>query len=100
MSFFIDANLEPNVAIFLNDAGYRAEYSDYVLSEAAEDEADILLYVRREELVVITADVKNFAVVNESRHEGVFYLDNQRTSAYRIPTQYSTSSTSTALLTT
>ena len=29
---------------------------------------------------------KNFAAFDESRHEGVFYLDKQRTSAYRIAT--------------
>lgn len=33
---------------------------------------------------MITADVKNFAKFDESRHEGVFFLDNQRESAYTI----------------
>ena len=85
-AFFIDANLEPKVATILDNEGYRAEYSDYVLTEDADDEDDILPYVRQEELVVITADVKNFAAFDESRHEGVFYPDKQRTSAYRIAT--------------
>jgi predicted nuclease of predicted toxin-antitoxin system len=83
-AFFVDANLEPEVATLLDKEGYCAEYSDYVLGEDADDEDDILPYVRQEELVVITADVKNFAAFDESHHEGVFYLDNQRTSAYRI----------------
>lgn len=61
LAFFVDANLEPDVARFLQQDGYRAEYSDYVLDEDADDEADILAYVREEELIVITADVKNFA---------------------------------------
>lgn len=83
-AFFVDANLEPTVADLLEDEGYRAEYSDYVLDEDADDEDDILPYVRREELIVVTADVKNFAAFDESRHEGVFYLDNQRAPAYDI----------------
>lgn len=85
-AFFVDANLEPRVAELLEDAGYRAEYSDYVLSEDADDEEDILPYVRIEELIVITADVKNFAAFDESRHEGVFLLNNQQASAYQIAT--------------
>lgn len=85
-AFFVDANLEPEVATILDEEGYRAEYADYVLNEDADDEDDILPYVYQEELVVITADVKNFAAFEESRHEGVFYLDNQRTSAYKIAT--------------
>ena len=83
-AFFVDANLEPTVASVLEDEGYRAEYSDYALHEDADDEADILPYVRREELIVVTADVKNFAAFDESRHEGVFYLDSQRTAAHQI----------------
>ena len=57
-AFFIDANLEPKVATILDNKGYRAEYSDYVLTEDADDEDDILPYVCQEELVVITADVE------------------------------------------
>jgi hypothetical protein len=71
LAFFVDANLEPNVSDFLEDEGYRAEYSDYVLDEDADDEDDILPYVRRQELLVVTATVKNFAAFDESRHEGV-----------------------------
>jgi hypothetical protein len=83
-AFFVDANLEPEVATILDEKGHRAEYSDYTLDEDADDEDDILPYVRQEELIVITADVKNFAAFDESRHEGVFYLNDQRASAYRI----------------
>lgn len=83
-AFFVDANLEPGVAEKLEAEGYRAEHSDYVLSEDADDEEDILPYVRQEELIVITADVKNFAAFDESRHEGVFYLDNQRAPTHEI----------------
>lgn len=83
-AFFVDANLDPEVAALLESDGYRADYSDYVLDEDADDEDDILPYVRREELVVVTADVTDFAAFDDSRHEGVFYLDNQRASAYRI----------------
>ena len=83
-AFFIDANLEPRVAEILEKEGYRAEYSDYVLSEDADDEDDILPYVRKEELIIVTADVKNFAPLDESKHEGLFLVNNQRTSAYAI----------------
>jgi hypothetical protein len=83
-AFFIDANLEPRVAEILRKEGYRAEFSDYVLSEDADDEADILPYVQQEELIIVTADIKNFAPIDESRHEGLFLLNNQRSSAYSV----------------
>jgi len=83
-AFFIDANLEPRVAEILEKEGYRADYSDYVLSEDADDEDDILPYVRKEELIIVTADIKNFAPLDESEHEGLFLVNNQRTSAYAI----------------
>jgi hypothetical protein len=83
-AFFVDANIEPRVAELLRKEGYQAEFSDYVLNPDADDEADILPYVRQEELIVITADVKNFAPLGESEHEGVFLLNNQRASAYKV----------------
>jgi hypothetical protein len=83
-AFFIDANLEPRIAEILRKEGYRAEYSDYVLDEDADDEADILPYFQQEELMIVTADIKNFAPLDESRHEGLLLVDNQRTSAYAV----------------
>jgi predicted nuclease of predicted toxin-antitoxin system len=82
--FFIDANLEPRIAEFLREEGYPAEYSDYVLDEDADDEDDILPYVQQEELMIVTADIKNFAVLDNSRHEGLLLVNNQRVSAYAI----------------
>jgi len=83
-AFFIDANLEPRTAEFLQEEGYRAEFSDYVLDEDADDTADILPYVRQEELMIVTADIKNFAPLSDSRHEGLLLVNNQRASAYVI----------------
>lgn len=83
-AFFVDANLEPRVAELLREEGYRAEFSDYVLNPDADDEADILPYVRQEELIVITADVKDFAPLEDAEHEGLFLLHNQRASAYEV----------------
>lgn len=83
-AFFIDANLEPRIAEILRKEGYQAEFSDYVLSEDADDEADILPYVQQEELIIVTADIKNFAPLDESRHEGLFLLNDQRASAYSV----------------
>ena len=83
-AFFIDANLEPRIAEILRNEGYPAEYSDYVLDEDADDEDDILPYVQQEELMVVTADIKNFAPLADSRHEGLLLVNNQRASAYAI----------------
>ena len=83
-AFFIDANLEPKVAEILRSEGYRAEFSDYTLGPDADDEADILPYAKQEELIIVTADVKNFAPLDDSHHEGVFLLNNQRESAYAV----------------
>jgi len=82
--FFIDANLEPRIAELLRKKGYRAEFADYVLDENANDEADILPYVDQEELVIVTDNIKNFALLSESRHEGLFLLNDQRASAYSV----------------
>ncbi|ERG93659.1 DUF5615 family PIN-like protein [Haloquadratum walsbyi] len=83
-AFFIDANLEPRTAEILRKEGYRAEYSDYVLDEDADDEVDILPSVQQEELIIVTADIKNFAPLADSRHEGLLLVNNQRASAYAI----------------
>jgi|APHM01.1.fsa_nt_gi hypothetical protein len=83
-AFFIDANLEPRTAEILRKENYRAKYSDYVLHEDADDYNDILPYVQREELMIVTADIKNFAPLASSRHEGLLLLNNQRASAYAV----------------
>jgi glucokinase len=83
-AFFVDANLEPRIADILEKEGFRAEFSDYVLSEDADDETDILPYVQQEDLMVVTADIKNFAPLDESRHEGLLLINDQRASAYSI----------------
>jgi len=83
-AFFIDANLEPEIADILEKEGYRAEYSDYVLSEDADDEDHILPYVQNEELIVVTADIKNFAPLDSARHEGLILVNNQQKSAYKL----------------
>jgi hypothetical protein len=41
-------------------------------------------YVQQEELIIVTADIKNFAPLDESRHEGLFLLNDQRASAYSV----------------
>ena len=82
--FFIDANLEPCTAEFLRKEGYSAEYSDYVRDEDADDTDDILPYVQQEELMIVTRDIKNFAPLTDSRHEGLLLVDDQRASAYAI----------------
>ena len=71
-------------AEFLRKEGYSAEYSDYVLDEDADDTDDILPYVQQEELMIVTADIKNFAPLADSRHEGLLLVNNQRASAYAI----------------
>ena len=76
--FFIDANLEPRTAEFLRKEGYSAEYSDYVLDEDANDTDDILPYVRQEELMIVTADIKNFAPLADSQHEGLLLVSTPR----------------------
>ena len=82
--FFIDANLEPRTAEFLRKEGYSAEYSDYVLDEDADNTDDILPYVRQEELMIVTVDIKNFTPPSDSRHEGLLLVNDQRASAYAI----------------
>jgi hypothetical protein len=34
--------------------------------------------------MIVTADIKNFAPLDESRHEGLFLLNNQRASAHAV----------------
>lgn len=83
-AFLIDENLEPQVAHILENEGFEAEYVGEALFLGAQDIPDILPYVNQNELIVVTADVKNFAPLSDSEHEGVFFLDKQRTSAYEI----------------
>jgi len=83
-AFLVDENQEPQIATALEKEGYRAEHVQDSVGKGANDVPDVLPYAVENDLIVITADVKDFAPLAPSDHCGVMLLDMQRTSAYEV----------------
>lgn len=68
----------------LRKEGYGAEHVQNALEKGAQDAPDVLPYAVENDLVLVTADVKDFAPLSDADHEGLMLLDSQRKSAYEI----------------
>lgn len=82
--FLVDENVQPRVAEFLRSEGYEAQHVQSVLSKGAEDFDDVLPYAVEHNMVVLTADVKDFGPLSVSDHSGLLLLYNQRAPAYDV----------------
>lgn len=82
--FLLDENVDPKVATYLSKEDVYAEHVREVLGQGADDEADILPYVREHDLVVVTSDVTDFAPLPADDHAGVVLLHDDTMAAYRV----------------
>ena len=80
----VDENVQPRVAEFLRSEGHEAQHVQSVLSKGAGDFDDVLPYAVEHNMVVLTADTKDFASLSVSDHEGLLLLYNQRAPAYDV----------------
>lgn len=82
--FLLDENVDPKVGRYLDKEGVRAKHVSQVLGQGADDEADILPYSRRHDLVIVTSDVTDFARLPPDAHAGIVLLYDDTLPAYRV----------------
>lgn len=82
--FFLDENIDPKVATYLDKEELYAEHVRDVLGQGADDEADVLPYAREHDLIVVTSDVKDFGDLPNGAHTGVILLYDDTMPAYRV----------------
>ena len=83
--FFIDENLEPQIATRLRKRGFVAETVRDAL-ELGTDDPEVLDYARENDYILVTGDIEDFSAVEPDRHAGILLLDRKRASAYEVAT--------------
>ena len=82
--FLLDENIDPKTATYLQKEGIHAEHVRDALWQGADDEADVLPYVRDHELILVTSDVTDFGALSSSAHAGLVLLYDDTMPAYQI----------------
>lgn len=84
--FVIDENLDPEIAVELEDRGHRAVHVLDVLFEGADDFADILPYCRRHHAILVTKNILDFNSTDLSRedHSGIVIVHDKNRPAKEI----------------
>lgn len=82
--FLLDENVDPKVATYLEKEDLSAVHVRDTLGQGADDEIDILPYVRDHDLVVVTSDVKDFGALPTDAHAGIVLLYDDTMPAYRV----------------
>ena len=58
--FFLDENIDPKVATYLDKEGLFALHVRDTLGQGADDREDILPHARDQDLIVVTSDVEEY----------------------------------------
>lgn len=82
--FFLDENIDPKVATYLDKEDLFAVHVRDTLGQGADDEDDVLPYAREHDLIVVTSDVKDFGNLPSENHAGVVLLYDDTMPAYRV----------------
>jgi len=79
--FLLDENIDPKTVTHLEKEGIEGEHVREVLGQGADDEGDILPYVRNTDRVIVTSDVTDFA---DRQGADVVLLYDDTTPAHRV----------------
>lgn len=82
--FLLDENIDPKAATYLRKEGIHAEHVRDTLGQGADDKEDILPYARRNELIIVTSDVRDFGGLSPDAHAGLVVLYDDTTPAYQV----------------
>jgi len=82
--FFLDENIDPKVATYLNKEQVFAEHVRETVGLGADDEADILPYIREHDQILVTSDITDFAPLNTNSHSGIVLLYDDTLPAYQV----------------
>ena len=84
--FLLDENIDPKTATYLKKEEVHVEHVRDSLGQGADDEADILPYSRRNNLIIVTSDLSDFGNLPSDTHAGIVLLYDDTMPAYRVTT--------------
>lgn len=81
--FLVDECMEPSIARILRTEGVNVRHVQEVpeLGKGADDAADILPYLKREDAILVTSNFRDFGDIAFEEHEGVLLDFDGRRSA-------------------
>jgi predicted nuclease of predicted toxin-antitoxin system len=82
--FFLDENVDPKTATYLQKEGLDTEHVRDSLYLGADDQADILPYVRETDRILVTSDVTDFVGLAPADHAGLVLLCDDSLPAYDV----------------
>jgi len=82
--FFLDENIDPKVATYLNKEQVFAEHVRETVGLGADDEDDILPYIREHDQILVTSDITDFAPLSANAHSGIVLLYDDTLPAYQV----------------
>lgn len=82
--FLVDENLHPQIVDYLENEGITAAYIPDVLFEGADDDEDVLPYVRDEDAILITNDLRHFSDRDHREHDGIILVYDGKLEAFEI----------------
>lgn len=80
----LDENVPPRVKYLLRKEHYTVESVGDVLGYGADDEEDILPYVREHDRVLVTQDISDFGAIDPVDHRGLILIYDQSRTAFEI----------------
>jgi len=83
--FFLDENIDPKVATYLDKENVSADHVRDTLGTGADDD-EIFLYAREHDWIVVTSDVTDFAPLCPETYPGIILLYDDTMPAYDIAT--------------
>lgn len=82
--FLVDENLHPQIVDYLENEDITAAYVPDVLFEGADDNEDILPFARKEDIIIVTNDLRHFSDRNDREHEGIVLVYDGKLEAFEI----------------
>ena len=82
--FLLDENIDPKTVTYLRKEGVDVEHVRDTLGAGADDEGDILPYVRETDRIIVTSDVSDFGAFASDAHAGVVLLYDDTMAAYSV----------------
>lgn len=82
--FLVDENLHPQIVDYRENEDITAAYVPDVLFEGADDDADILPFIREEDVIIVTNDLRHFSDRDDEEHEGIILVYDGKLEAFEI----------------
>ncbi|MFC7043273.1 DUF5615 family PIN-like protein [Halonotius sp. GCM10025705] len=82
--FLLDENIDPKTTSYLQTEAVDIKHVLDALGEGADDEDDILPFLRKTDRIIVTSDVSDFGAFSPDAHAGVVLLYDDTMAAHKI----------------